>query len=239
MQQGGYAPPQVGPGGYGYGAPPPKRRSRVGLIVGIVLLVVLLACVGVSVLVYEGAKQGINTVTATATAAVSTATSIPTADTTKTSGQGTPPSGQSIDATAAGIINNIQTASAVDQTTATPTQLATTFTTQQTVYATIDLNLNGQTGYAEAKWYGNNTLLDTSNVLTINDPTSAHAFFSVTYSITTQGAVEIYWCTQADCSDAALAGVTNFTVTSASFHWQGQPSVAIIDSNRPYIAGLR
>lgn len=240
MQQGGYvAPPQVGPGGYGYGAPPPKRRSRVGLIVGIVLLVVLLACVGVSVLVYEGAKQGINSVTATVTAAVGTATSIPTTDTTTTTGQGTPPSGQSIDATAAGIISNIQTASAVDQTNATPTQPATTFTTQQTIYATVDLNMNGQTGYAEAKWYGDNTLLHTSKILNINDPNFAHAFFSVTYSIATQGAVEIYWCTQSDCSDAALAGVTNFTVTSSSFHWQGQPPVAFIDSNRPYVASLQ
>lgn len=230
MQQGGYVPPpQVGPGGYG--TPPFKRRRRVGLIVGIVLLVVLLAGAGISVLLYQGAKQGISSVTATAT-------SIPTAGTTV--GQGTPPSGQSIDATAAGIITNIQTASAVDQTNAIPTQLATTFTTQQTIYATFDLNLNGQTGYAEARWYGNNTLLDTSNVLTISDPTTAHhAYFGFPYSTATQGAVGIYWCTQSDCSDAALAGVTNFTVTSSSFHWQGQPPVAFIASNRPYVAGLR
>src|SRR5450755_1806040 len=79
MQQGGYVPPpQVGPGGYGYGAPPPKRRSRVGLIVGIVLLVVVLACVGISALVYLGAKQGIDSVTATATSVSGTVTSIPT-----------------------------------------------------------------------------------------------------------------------------------------------------------------
>jgi len=211
----------------------------VGLIVGIVLLVVLLACVGISVLVYQGAKQGINSITATVTSVAGTATSIPTANTTTTSGQGTPPSGQSIDATAADIIKNIQTASDVDQNQATPTKLATTFITQQTIYATIDLKLNGQTGYAVAKWYGDNTLLHTSKILTLNDPSFAHAFFSVTYRIATQGAVEIYWCTQSDCSDAALAGVTNFTVTSSSFHWQGQPPVAFIDSNRPYVADLR
>lgn len=221
MQQGGYVPPpQVGPGSYG--TPPFKRRRRrVGLIVGIVLLVVLLAGAGISVLVYQGTKQGINSVTTT------------------TVGQGTPLSGQSINATAAEIITNIQTASAVDQNNATPTQLATTFTIQQRVYATFDLNLNGQTGYAEARWYGNNTLLDTSNVLTISDPTSAHAYFGLPYSTATQGAVGIYWCTQADCSDAALAGATNFTVTSSSFHWPGQSPVAFIDSNRPYVAGLR
>ncbi len=239
MQQGGYVPPpQVGPGGYGYGAPPPKRRSRVGLIVGIVLFVILLACVGISVLVYQGAKLGINTVTATATAAAGTATSIPTAETT-TSGQGTPPSGQAIDATAANIINNIQTASDIDQNTAIPTKLATTFTTQQTIYTTVNLNLNGQTGFAEARWYDGNTLLHTSKILNLNDPKFAHAYFGFIYSNATQGAVEIYWCTQSDCSDAALAGATNFTVTSSSFHWQGPSPVAFIDSNRPYVAGLR
>ncbi len=240
MQQGGYAPPpQVGPGGYSYGAPPPKRRSRVGLIVGIVLLVVLLACVGVSVLAYLGAKQGINNVTATVTAVSGTANSNPTADTTSTSGQGTPPSGQAIDPTAAGIISNIQTASAIDQKTALPTKLTTTFTAQQTIYATVNLNMNGQTGYAEAKWYGNNSLIHTSTILNINDPTFTDAFFKFTYDSATQGAVEIYWCTQSDCSDAALASSTNFTVTSSSFHWQGQSPVAFIDSNRPYYASLQ
>src|SRR6266487_1267978 len=46
-----YTAPPPQPGGYGPQPnymPPPRRRSRVWLIVGIVLLVLLLACVGAS-----------------------------------------------------------------------------------------------------------------------------------------------------------------------------------------------
>lgn len=223
-------PPQPA---YGYGAPPPKKRSRVGLIVGIVLLVVVLACVGISALVYNGIKQGVSSVTATVTASVATVTSVPTTANTPTGGQATPPSGQSIDPTASGIITNIQTASNVDQNTATPTQLATTFTVQQPIYTTVDLHMNGQTGYTEAKWYADGAFVFTSKILAITDPTSAHAFFGATYKVAAQGAVEIYFCTQSDCSDAKLADVANFTVTSSGLHWQSQPPIAMMDINRP------
>ena len=236
MQQGAYMPlPQ--PDGYGYGAPPPKKRSRVGLIVGIVLLVVVLACVGISALVYNGIKQGVSSVTATVTASAATVTSVPataaTSATTPTSGQTTSPSGLSVDPTAASMIANPQMASSVDQSTLEPTQLTTTFTTQQTIYATIQLHMNGQTGYAEPKWYIDGVLAKTGNVLNINDPTAAHAYFSITYKVAAQGAVEIYFCTQSDCSDAKLAGFANFTVTSSGLHWQSQPPIAMMDINRP------
>ena len=234
--QGGYAPPQQvpGPGGYGY-SPPPKRRSRVGLIVAIVLIVVLLACVGVSVFIYEAAKTGISAVTATVTAAVSTETSIPTTtDTTPTTSTSTSsPSGQTVDPTAAGIITNLQMASSVDTNTAVATKLATTFTPQQTVYATVSLNMGGQTGYAQAKWYGNGSLIRTSVVLNINNASDTNAYFYFSYGSATQGAVEIYWCTQSDCSDAKLAATTTFTVSATSIHWQNQPPVVFSDINRP------
>lgn len=228
-------PPQ--PGGYGYGVQPPKKRSRVGLIVGIVLLIVVLACVGISALVYNGIKQGVSSVTATVTAAVATVTTVstvpPTAAITPTGGQATSPSGLSIDPTAASFISNPQMASSVDQNTLEPTQLTTTFAAQQTIYATIQLHMNGQTGYAEPKWYVDGVLAKTGNVLNINDPTAAHAYFSITYKVAAQGAVEIYFCTQSDCSDAKLAGFANFTVTSSGLHWQNQPPVAMVDINRP------
>jgi hypothetical protein len=232
-QQGAYIPPPQ-QGGYGT---PPRKRSRVGLIVGIVLLVVVLACVGISALVYNGIKQGVSSVTATVTASSATVTSAPTTATTPATtpsgGQATPPSGQSIDPTASGIITNIQTASNVDQNTATPTQLATTFTVQQPIYTTVDLHMNGQTGYTEAKWYADGAFVFTSKILAITDPTSAHAFFGATYKVAAQGAVEVYFCTQSNCSDAKLADVANFTVTSSGLHWQSQPPVAMMDINRP------
>ena len=231
--QGGYVPPQQVPGGYGY-SPPPKRRSRVGLIVAIVLIVVVLVCVGASVFIYEAAKTGISTVTATVTAAVSTETSIPTTEATATtSTSSSSPSGQAIDPTAAGIITNIQMASAVDTNTAVATKLATTFAPQQTVYATVSLNMNGQTGYAQAKWYGNGALIRSSVVLNINSASDTNAYFYFSYTSATQGAVEIYWCTQSDCSDAKLAATTTFTVSATSLHWQNQPPVALSDINRP------
>ena len=236
LQQGAYVPPPQ-QGGYGYGAQPPKKRSRVGLIVGIVLLVVVLACVGISALVYNGIKQGVSSVTATVTASASTATTVPTtAPTTATTpgaGQATPPSGLSIDPTAASTINNIQMASAIDQTNATPTQLASTFATQQTIYATIDLHMNGQTGYTEPKWYIDGTLAKTGDTLHIDKPTYTHAYFSITYKVAAQGTIEVYFCTQSDCSDAKLAGFANFTVTSSGLQWQSVPPLAMMDINRP------
>lgn len=233
--QGAYGqPPQPVPGGYGYNGTPPKRRSRVGLIVAIVLAVVLLACVGISVFIYQAAKTGIDTVSATVTAAVSTVTAIPTTDITPTTSTSTgSPSGQSIDPTAAGIISNIQMASAIDTKTAVATKLATTFTPQQTVYATVTLNMGGQTGYAQAKWYGDGTLIRTSKVLDINSASYTNAYFYFSYTTATQGAVEVYWCTQSDCSDAQLAATTTFTVSATSFHWQNQPPTALSDINRP------
>ena len=230
-QQGAYMPPPLAGGGYApYGAQPPKKRSRVGMIIGIILLVVLLACIGVSLLVYNGIKQGVSSVTATVTASANTVTSEPA---TPTVAQPTSPSGQSIDPTAASIITNLQTASSIDQNQAIPTQLATTFTVQQPIYATVNLDMHGQTGYAQAKWYADGQLQKTSTILTIDKPTYVHAYFGFAYSAATQGIVEVYFCTQSDCSDAKLAAVTNFTVTSTGLHWQHQPSIVMMDINRP------
>src|SRR6266487_388076 len=78
-QQGGYVapPPQQG---YGYGTPPPpKRRSRLGLILGIIALVLVVACAGISFAVYQGLKQTGNVITtslnATSTSIAATRTS--------------------------------------------------------------------------------------------------------------------------------------------------------------------
>src|SRR6266516_3934294 len=62
QQQGGYVVPPPQQGGM-YGAPqPPRRRSRLGLILGIIALVLIVACAGISFAVYQGVKQAGNTV---------------------------------------------------------------------------------------------------------------------------------------------------------------------------------
>ena len=136
---------------------------------------------------------------------------------------GTSPSGLSIDSTASSIIDNIQTASAIDSQSAAPTQLASTFGTRQTVYATANLHLNGKTGFALAKWYADGTLVHTGNVLALSDPNFTNAAFEYTYGKAAQGAAEIYWCTQSDCSDAKLAGFVKFTVSSTGMHMTVEP----------------
>jgi hypothetical protein len=190
-------------GGYGGVLPPPKRRSRIGLIIGIVAAVLMLACVGICGLLYViGSRAG--------------------------SGA---PSGLTIDSAASSIISNIQTASAIDSQSAAPTQLVSTFAVQQNVYATADLHLSGQTGFALAKWYANGTLVHTSGVLALNNPNFTNVAFDYAYGQATQGASEIYWCTQADCSDAKLADFVKFTVSSTGMHMTVQPVAISRDIN--------
>jgi len=236
--------------------PPPKRRSRVGLIIGIVLIVLLLACVGISVAVYQGLKNGVNTVissaqatvtAAAATATVSSNTAISSAQATATavdatatassnttpttsSGQTTGPSGLSIDPSAAALITSPQMASAVDKN-FNPTTVTSTFVPKQTIYVTFKIDSSASNGYVEGKWYSNGKFAFSS------DPLAAQGGFvgylAAEYNIATQGTVELYWCTVKDCSDAKLADVVTFTVTSTSFHWTGQPTLAMLDINRP------
>ncbi|HLQ29741.1 MAG TPA: hypothetical protein VK140_10975 [Ktedonobacteraceae bacterium] len=254
-QQAGYGVPQQ-PGAMYVTPPPPKRRSRVGLIIGIVLIVLLLACVGISVAVYQGLKNGVNTVissaqatvtAAAATATVSSNTAISSAQATATavdatatassnttpttsSGQTTGPSGLSIDPSAAALITSPQMASAVDKN-FNPTTVTSTFVPKQTIYVTFKIDSSASNGYVEGKWYSNGKFAFSS------DPLAAQGGFvgylAAEYNIATQGTVELYWCTVKDCSDAKLADVVTFTVTSTSFHWTGQPTLAMLDINRP------
>ncbi len=210
-QQGGYVapPPQQG-GMYAYGTPPPpKRRSRLGLILGIIALVLVVACAGISFAVYQGLKQTGNTIVssldATATALVGTATS-----STNTS---VSPSGQTINATAAAIITSPQTSSAIDNNLA-PTKPTATFTAGHDVYVTFNISSNGQDGYIEAKWYQNGQHLSTKQFH--HSASNDVGYFSKTFTNSGDGIAELYWCTKADCSDEKLAQVVKFTVATAS-----------------------
>jgi hypothetical protein len=238
LQQGGYVapPPQQG-GAYGYGTPPPpKRRSRLGLILGIVALMLVLACAGISFAIYQGLKQTgsslISSVNATLTASAATATSVsnttPTGTTPTTSGA---PSGLSIDPAAASIITNAQMASGVDSN-FNPTTVTSTFVTKQTIYATFKIDPNAPSdGFVQGKWYSDGTFAFTSKTLAVK--ADFVGYLSAEYNIPTQGTVELYWCVQSDCSDAKLADVVNFTVTAASIRGIPLSALAFMDINRP------
>ncbi len=232
-------------GGYGqsgtYGAPqqPPKRRSKLGLILGIIGGVLLLICIGTFAVVYQVSKSGISTIntlatttSATETAAISTVTAVTNGVTPTTgSSQTTAPSGQSVDATAASIITSPQMSSAVDSN-YKPTKVSSTFTTGQAIYATFAISGSSPAGYIMGKWYSDGKYAFSSDILKSGAGGGA-GYLAARYNRSTQGAVELYWCSLKDCSDAKLADVVNFTVSSTGLHWTVPPVVTNRAINRP------
>lgn len=219
------APPQ--PGGYGMPPQQPQKKSRAGLIIGIIAAIVLLIGIGVVVAVIATSNHK-NTASTGGSPTVtnSTPTSAPTAAPTSapTTSSNSSPSGNQIDPAAASIITNPVIASAVDSN-YRPTTTANTFQLNQKVYVTFGLNLNGSTGYVEAKWYVNDQLY-VIRQFSANNPDFVNGYFWQEYSTPGQGTVELYWCTQSDCSDAALATFVSFTISSSSYHIGNQPPLA-------------
>jgi hypothetical protein len=82
---------------------------------------------------------------------------------------------------------------------------------KQNVYVTFNLTTNGQSGYAEAKLYNGTTFVG-NKILTIQSNFD-HGYFTATLNQAATGTVELYWCTQSDCSDAKLATFVMFTVS--------------------------
>jgi hypothetical protein len=243
MQQ-PYGAPQQAPYGFPPPQQPPKRRSNVGLIIGIVLLVLLLICAGGIFFIVRGvngvAQNTLQSLNATATANAANqgdnngitpvASSAPTGASTPGTQTGAAPSGSPVAPTAAGILSNLQIASAVNSD-YVPTTLTKTFKPQQKVYATFLINTHGQKGYAGVKWYIDGTFGKGSNLAI--DPSFNHGYFAISYNVAAQGAVEIYWCTQSNCSDEQLAGFATFTVSnSASTQPAAQSTLAVRDMDR-------
>jgi len=154
-----------------------------------------------------------STPTATATA---TATATPAS-----------PSGLPIDPSAAAVITDAQTSSDIDRSSTRPTHITSTFTTGQLIWVTFNIHFNGQVGTIEAKFYEDNQLIpDFTNTLGINDGNNPYgALFpgrNQTYSTPTQGAAELYWCPQYDCSNEQLAAFVNFIVSNTASSIIGQ-----------------
>lgn len=129
---------------------------------------------------------------------------------------GTPvpaPSLNKIDPVATSIISSLQTAQVINQQNQA-TKPASVFTTAQTIYATFTVNSHGQDGYIQARWYLNNQVMEEGMIE--HHSAKSSGSFSVPYYVSGEGAVELYWCTKARCSDAKLAQVAVFTVQDSS-----------------------
>lgn len=240
---GGYAPPpppmQPSPYAPGQFAPPmqtqpPKPKSKLPLILGIVGGVLLLLCVGACAIFYAIGKNTPQT-TNTSTTTTSTSTTVsatPTTGTTpaSTTSTSTAPSGLSIVPSAAAIIFNAKSASGIDSN-YKPTGVSSTFKVNDKVYITFDLKLPS-TGYIQSKWYVDN-VFGKDSILTVDKTSYIDAYFVNSYKIAANGTVELYWCKKADCSDGQLAAFVNFTVGSTSHIQSPVPaSAALLDRDR-------
>lgn len=180
---------------------PPARRKGpgVGLIIGIIVLVLVIVGGGLlAIRAFSSSSNNNTTNTVTPTATKAQVTVAPTS-----------PTGAQIDPAAAAIITKAQTSTAIDSN-FLPTNVTSNFAVGQKIYITFNLSTNGQSGFAEAKWYSGATLQG-SKILTVQSNFD-HGYFSDIFSQAATGTGELYWCTQSDCSDAKLATFVTFTV---------------------------
>jgi len=182
-------------------------RLKGWLIVGSIAIVLVL-------LVGAGGIALVNTFKNTTTTAGTTPTTPVVATPKPRALSTTVPSIQAIVPQAAAMLNGLQTASAIDPTTFLPTQVTTAFTTNQTIYATFFINSKNQAGYIQVQWYENNQVLAVDKFS--HDPQDNVGYFNQQYSAAGDGAVALYLCTKADCSDGKLAQVAKFNVSGAS-----------------------
>ena len=207
--QPGYQQGMPQPNMYG---PPPKKRSKVGLIIGISLLAVVLLCAGVLV---AAAQIGKSTATKLASSIDATATAnagnAPTSSN-PSSNSSVPTSGSIVPA-ATKILFSAQTSSSVDSD-YNPTNVTTTFGVNKDVDLTFQIDSAGKNGYIQVKWYEDGQ--EVSSDILKHSAANNHGYFGETYLVAGDGATTLSWCTKADCSDAQLAQIVSFTVTATA-----------------------
>lgn len=219
----GYVPPQ-----------PPRRKTRWGLIVGIIAGVLLLACIGSSLLLARGFSGLTKSVSAqeTTTYAATTANTPAATDATPAAGNtpaaadatpaansnatGASPSGLTVDTNAASIITDAQSARNVNKDTAAAIDPTSTFKAGDRVYVVFKLNnskvdVTNQKVYVGAKFYVDGALAAKIDPITFDTPAPG-GYFAGTYKVASTGVAELYLCYKSDCSDEKLAQVVNFTV---------------------------
>jgi hypothetical protein len=197
----GYPPMQPGT----YGAPP-KKRSKVGLIIGISVLALVLLCGGS---LFAAAQLGKSTTTKTTTTTTSNV----------------PANSDAVPA-ATKILFGLQTTSAVDSN-YEPTNVTTTFAAGKDVDLTFKVNSAGKNGYIEVRWYegGQEVASDILKHSAQND----HGYFGQPFAAAGNAAAALYWCTTSNCSNAQLAQVVNFTITGAGAVLSTNTGVAVRD----------
>lgn len=157
------------------------------------------------------AVSGFNATATSIQATTSSADSTVTSQLTPTTstGSGAPNSSQ-VDPNAQANITAAQTSAGMDAN-YKPTHPTTSFTTGSEV--DITFTLAGNTGYATAKIYADGQLVAQPDTPLTIDSGDTTGYFSYTPDTAGQYVAGLYWCTQSDCSDAALAQVVNFTVS--------------------------
>jgi hypothetical protein len=108
-------------------------------------------------------------------------------------------------------IDNGQTASAVNTSTATATQVTSSFKVHQQIYVTFAVHAS-QNGTVCLAWFLNEKQFDGYNFAMSGVSTSAYSY--TTASTPGTGYIQIYWATKPDCSDKTLAQQVNFIVTA-------------------------
>ncbi len=188
---------------------PPQKKGLSGCAIALIVVLILLV-VGVGSAIGVGYYAFHKVSSAVATASSDYQSAVPTfaSDLTGTPGDtGTVPTSGQIDPTAATMITSYQTATGIDENYG-PVGKTTTFTTADKMYVTF--KMAGQAGYILSKWYLNSQPL-ASSILTIEDGDDV-GYVDYTSPNAGQVIVGLYWCTQSDCSDAALAQVAQMIV---------------------------
>ncbi|GCE08774.1 hypothetical protein KDAU_61030 [Dictyobacter aurantiacus] len=192
----------------------------MGLIIGIVALLLVVACI--ASVVFASKLPGVSQTDSTPTA-VATKTPVgvtPTPTTGSTTQANSTPSGNPIDPQAASIIIHPQTASEVDKDTLEPKAgtVGTTFKINQPIYVTFHLDpskydITKEQDWVNVRFYRGSESILKDDPLQLTKQETVGYFGAKYYLSTTNGAAEIYWCHTSTCSDGKLAQVVHFTVT--------------------------
>jgi hypothetical protein len=196
----GYPPMQ--PGMYGT---PPKKRSKVGLIIGISVLALVLLCGGVLVAATQLGKNAAKIATTTTSNVPTNSDAVPAAQK---------------------ILFGIQTTSTIDSN-YKPTNVTTVFAVGKDVDLTFQVNSAGKNGYIEVKWYESGQEV-ASNILA-HHAQNDHGYFGQPFTTAGSAAAALYWCTNSNCSDAQLAQVVSFTITGTGAVLSTHTDVAVRD----------